>query len=263
MQFCSLKSLLTLARCSRFTLAAAADRFAWRCVPALLCKCGRSPRQVTAQVSASLVRFGLIQLNWNAPDSYDHSLVQADLTGIAALPLQRLAITGVSRIRAEQIRGLTEGLQQSLTTLLLKELDFFGQSIGDEGAIAVAELLSCCPQLSYVGLDSCNISDAGCESLAAVLAAHPSIVSADFSHNPIRSRGLTALLPAIQHRLEETWLHNCQLKDADFSLLLHALMHSDRMKMCTYFGNPEVHSELHQSAITELRKRRPQLDLQD
>jgi hypothetical protein len=65
------------------------------------------------------------------------------------------------------------------------------------------------------------------------------------THNSIGSRGLTALLPVIQHRLQNLVLGYCSLNDSDVALLISALMQSDRMNSCTCLANIEVQRERH------------------
>jgi hypothetical protein len=94
--------------------------------------------------------------------------------------------------------------------------------------------------------------------LASVLVAHPSIVQLNLGANSIRTRGLTALLPIIQHKLEKGWLYTCSFSDDHLSLLLSAVMLSERLVLCDFRYNALLFLRRHESAIAELR---PQLEL--
>jgi hypothetical protein len=207
-------------------------------------------------VSSSLVRFGCIALQWSAGSEV---LEKSDLSQVALLNLQRFAITGLDIIRAKHVRWLSEGQQQVGTFAQLQSLTCNRQSIGDEGAKVLAQLLPHCRRLTFLCLPQCNIGEEGCETLTSVLAGHPSIRQLSLSDNPIRTRGLVALLPAIQHQLVKVWMYHCDIIDSDFTLLLNAL--TERVKFINCNGNPDVHPELHQSSIAELRKKLPELTL--
>jgi hypothetical protein len=257
-----LKSLLTLARCSGFTLSA---HLVWEYVP-LKFECGverQSLSNFAAQWSSSLVRFGSLQLHWHAALQLDEPPVQADFIRVAALRLRTLTIYGFECIKAQHVRWLTQGLQQADNTSFFEELNLSSHGLGDEGAKAIAEMLPLCPRLKSLNLPGCKINDAGCESLARALETHPSVVQVNLSYNGgIGTRGLKALLPAIQHRLEQVWLQNCRLSDADFSLLLNTLMQNDRMKLCDCSFNTAVHPERHESSIAALQRKRPDFNTQ-
>jgi Ran GTPase-activating protein (RanGAP) involved in mRNA processing and transport len=151
--------------------------------------------------------------------------------------------------------------ESTSTASLLRELNLRGQSIGDEGAAAVSELLSICPQLSILHLSQCKISDEGCVSLATVISTHHSMLDLQLGSNPISLRGMTALLPAIQHRLEKIGLYRCNLTDADVTVLIGTLLQSDRMKFCDLESNDGVDPQPHLNLVAELKKQRPNVQL--
>jgi hypothetical protein len=257
MHCCDISSLLALARCSRFTLAAASDCFAWKCAPPLAVQwimLYQPPTYVIVQIFSSLVRLGRISLTWHLSPQ---SLAQDDFTQLADLPLVELAFVRSNLIRARHVKWISEGLQLCDRKRMLKALHFDFQSIGDEGAAALTELLSLCPSLLSLDLSSCNISGVGAETLGRAILSLPVLSSLHLSRNPLGTRGLTTLLPAIQHQLTTAGLSECLLTDADFTLLLHTLLQSDRMRLCDCRDNVRVHRELHESFIAELRLKQP------
>jgi hypothetical protein len=141
----------------RLTLASASHCIAWKFIPPLCRECGgwrQTPAQLAAQVSSSLLRFGSIHLDWSEISS-DVDL-QADIIRAASLPLGTLSIRSYNFIRAQHVRCLAGGLQQSGTAAQLTHLHLGNQSFGDEGAAAVGELLPLCPRLNWTCIDAAS-----------------------------------------------------------------------------------------------------------
>ena len=83
----------------------------------------------------------------------------------------------------------------------LQELDLSRQDIGDEGAAAVANLLSYSRTLATLLLADNGIGETGCGALAAAIAATPApLASLSLSDNPIGERGYTVLCDALGNR---------------------------------------------------------------
>ena len=79
----------------------------------------------------------------------------------------------------------------------LTHLNIACNSIGGNGAAALADALSCCPLLVSLDLHGNAIGDDGCVALGAALAAGavPSLDLLDLSANRIEDRGCAALAP--------------------------------------------------------------------
>jgi hypothetical protein len=185
-------------------MTAASDRFAWKYAPVVPVRCGglHLPlSEIPSRFPTSLVRFSSLDLYWKLHQ--DLPLLQGDFHAAASVPLLRLRISGSDlfsgsdRLRSQHIRWLTEGVQLSGTAHVLTELDLYVQSIRDEGAKAVADLLPLCTQLRVRQLCNCGIGNDGVVQLASAIAAHPSIREVALRGNHTGTAGLHALLPVI------------------------------------------------------------------
>jgi hypothetical protein len=263
MHCCERKSLLALARCCRFTLAAASELFAWKHANPPVSELGDDHplASIVSSVSSSLVRFGSIEVDFRLSRQHVDSLVVEDFNRLCSLPIQVLFIAGEDALRAQHFRWIAAGMQLSGTAILLHKIRVYSHSLAAEGAASVAELLPLCPCLTAIDVQGCSISDAGAETLCQAISAHPTISDVDLSFNQMGGQGLLSLLPAIQQRLVRLSLWKCGLTDADFTPLLSTLMQSRRMKSCICFYNPEVHRAPHKSALAELSKLRPDLSM--
>jgi hypothetical protein len=259
MHFCGIKSLLALARCSRFTLAAASDRFAWKFAAPFADECGGylslPTKDFAARVSSSLIRFGIISLTW-----MDCGGSEIDVAQVAALPLAQLNLKSVL-LRPVRFDWLSDALLHHGTGRLLKHLGLNCIPVGQRCVGSLVGLLTVCSCLTSLDLSACDISVDDEETLAPALALHPTLIKLNLGYNPLETGGLMILLPIIQQRLEVVLLNNCSLTDEDFTKLLHTLMHSDHMKLCDVRDNYDLHMERHQSSIAELQKVRPNVVL--
>jgi len=69
----------------------------------------------------------------------------------------------------------------------LKNLDLSGQGIGNEAALAFADLMPRCPQLCDLNLSRNNISDKGAHRLLKEVSSHPALLYVNLDGNPMPS----------------------------------------------------------------------------
>eukprot|EP00928_Gymnodinium_smaydae_P078106 TRINITY_DN6173_c0_g3_i1.p1 TRINITY_DN6173_c0_g3~~TRINITY_DN6173_c0_g3_i1.p1 ORF type:complete len:718 (-),score=193.29 TRINITY_DN6173_c0_g3_i1:63-2156(-) len=69
----------------------------------------------------------------------------------------------------------------------LRALDFSGQGLGNEAAVALAQLLPCCPTLQELNLARNNISEHGAHRLLKQIQKHPALDSVSLDRNPVPS----------------------------------------------------------------------------
>jgi hypothetical protein len=183
MQHCDAQSLLALARCSRFTLEAASDSFAWRALSPLplpfsflpnpvseeygwagwrwlcCCCCSRRPHAPPAAptlsvlVSGSLLRFCDIGVNWR--DGAAHCpgpVTDAELDALAATPrlcaLSTVGRLGVSGPRLDSL--LRRPGLRGLTALSCTAAQ-----------LSPAVLAGCCPRLCRLTLWAAGRTEPG------------------------------------------------------------------------------------------------------
>jgi hypothetical protein len=262
LQCCDLRCLLSLARCSRFTLAAASSRFAFKFAPPLSSRCGETDLSLSvfaSQMSISLIRFGSLDLVWRMPAEGEPE--EDDFTTVTLLPLVRLNFVGFYVLKARHLRWITEGVQMSETIPMIKHLNLGFQCLRNDGAAELALLIPLCPHLEFLGLSTCEIGEEGAEWLGPAISDHVSLKEVSFVCNPIGRRGILALFSAIQHRLEKIWLRTCAIKDGEFAMLLSVLLCSEKMIWCNIRFNEGIHAYLHTQAIHELEANRPEIQL--
>jgi hypothetical protein len=113
--------------------------------------------------------------------------------GAPTLCMLDLEANGLSWVGGSEVAGvLRGGAVPGLT-----HLNIACNSIGGNGAAALANALSCCPLLLSLDLHGNAIGDDGCVALGAALAAGtvPSLEDLDLSANRIEDRGCAALAP--------------------------------------------------------------------
>jgi hypothetical protein len=178
MQLCDAQSLLALARCSRFTLSAASDPFAWPGPSSFslvfvhtpgpdaesdaeqqrpkgsawqrLCSCFRPapppsplPLPLAQRISESLLRFCDIKINWRDDDQYS-PVSDAELDGLAAIPRLR-ALNSCGRWHADPAE--IESLVRRPGLHRLTALTCSGRQLDEAVTEALADH---CPRLSAV-----------------------------------------------------------------------------------------------------------------
>lgn len=120
--------------------------------------------------------------------------------------------------------GLTETGCEILPSMLptmrtLRELSLSGNQLGDRGLQLLTEgLMGTQCHLEKLHLDYCNLSDASCEPLAAMLQAKSSIKELVLSNNDVHEAGIRTLLRGLKDSgcpLETLWLQKCGVTAAN------------------------------------------------
>ena len=93
-------------------------------------------------------------------------------------------------------------LPASVTTHELRKLDASATYLGDRGTAAFIELLSHCPNVSAISLQSQNLSPASIKCICKAVEKHPSIKTLDLAHNFIshqEGKLLSRLCSVVSH----------------------------------------------------------------
>jgi hypothetical protein len=224
MQCCNRNSLLSLARCSHFTLSSASSDFPWKCISPLHLVFHDSDLSLGAHISGSLLRFCTIALRWIPP---------ANGWG-PSMPAME-AVANVPR--------LVE-LDASLRSLDAARLDFLGRNIArPAGLSSLALRFDLNPQrgdkigqqlLQYhTRLTELRLIS-GCFSMLSTLAALPhlrSLYLADDSGSDERTihvKDFTALLDLTLVTVFEGVLHPM--------LTSPSLRHLIKLHLCNIFA---------------------------
>ncbi|KAL0242847.1 hypothetical protein GEMRC1_005410 [Eukaryota sp. GEM-RC1] len=102
---------------------------------------------------------------------------------------------GVNSIGAEGARALADVLKVNAS---ITSIDLGGNSIGNEGARALADALKVNASITSIDLGGNSIGDEGARALADVLKVNASITSINLDSNTIRDEGARALADALK-----------------------------------------------------------------
>jgi hypothetical protein len=220
-------ALLAFARCSRATLLAAQQPFAFKFLPPVLADV--SQFQSVAALVASLLHLAPIRLQWCPPVAvaapvpvllelvqlvrslpYTISLEVRGSNVSAARALEELTqewinnnqIRSIKTLRVHGRSELSDGkilaglLRAGLT---LTKVSFDNNELKDDAAQLLADAILCHEHLTALHLGFNNISDSGTECLADALLGRCALTLLDLQFNLIKDRGVRALLQVLPH----------------------------------------------------------------
>ena len=155
---------------------------------------------------------------------------------------------GVTNVYSSSIHD--EKRKSSLVRLGLgfsqdKSLSLMDMSIGDGGAVALAQALCHNSTVKLLNLFSNSISDGGAVALAQALHHNSTLKELDLSHNNISDGGVEALAQVLHHNstLERLYLSNNSISDAGAVTLAQALHHNSTLKGLHLFFNDAIGKE--------------------
>ncbi|GCA62839.1 hypothetical protein KIPB_006113, partial [Kipferlia bialata] len=113
----------------------------------------------------------------------------------------------------------------NLLKLHLSSKVMFMESLGDDGATAVAQALHLVPGLEELDLSHNKITATGASSLAQALTSVPNLKKLDLTLNSFGDEGVTAVAQALHlvPKLEEIGLNNREITATGASSLAQAL----------------------------------------
>ena len=260
MRCCNQRTLLALARCSRFTLAAAPHPFAWQLLSPIDLRCDW-PLELSGrlQPKASLLRHADISVIWRLRSAESMSAEQ--VTALAALP----RLTGVSLETAfdPSVNGFTQLSDEGAALLFgvlaeridhglaLTTLELDAVSIDQAGFAALitfiersrsltslkitnasklrlstlAAALVQCRTLTSLELHHANADEETDRALATIIQQNSSLTTLILSHYELDDAAAVVLTAAVAHSrsLTDLQLESCELGDAGVEALVAAL----------------------------------------
>jgi hypothetical protein len=205
MHFTDRCSLLKLARCSRYILATAQDKFAVKYMPAV--EVNLSAHLPSSVVCRTLLRHAPMDICWSvandSPYPTEHGIFQlSDAENIGSVAKMRsLQLFGTNmnpECVPQLLSRLTPCLQQSGGTRSLQELNIRGQQ-NSLIWTAVACLLNSCTQMHTARFHNNRIGVGGMQILAPVLRSHPSLTVLSLENNQLCDASIGVLADALRN----------------------------------------------------------------
>eukprot|EP00962_Isochrysis_galbana_P025283 scaffold7764_cov94-Isochrysis_galbana.AAC.1 len=159
---------------------------------------GKDDRPAVAELYAAgfKARFGAAEVLGYAQLGWGHDEAKAVVAVLAAgaAPKLRVLSLGENSIGDEGARALAGALPRATA---LKELDLYNNSIGAEGARALAGALPSATALEKLYLNSNSIGDEGARALAVALPSATALKELNLENNSIGDEGARALAVAL------------------------------------------------------------------
>ena len=167
----------------------------------------------------------LVQLQDHYPDT-------ASVLKLGDSPIQGISHVG------------TKALAQALKSIDMITLNLSGNdnAIGDDGAVAIAEVLHHNSTLQELRLSTNSIGDDGAVALAKALHHNSTLKRLHLSSNSISDDGAVALAKALHHNftLKELHLDNNSISDDGAEALAKALCHNSTLEYQWLSGNDSI-----------------------
>lgn len=174
-------------------------------------------------------------LELDAVDVSDNALGQKGLDSLLSLftnPLLSLRVcnNGMSAAATAHLVSLVDASR-------LETFHFFNNMSGDDGALAVAQLVASAPCLTDLRFSGTRAQRAG--SLAVTRALHSKLIKLDLVDNSLATDGARALADFLMTKppLRHLDVRDCALEDDGFAVLAPALDNLETLRVLDVSGN--------------------------
>lgn len=138
----------------------------------------------------------------------------------------------------ENIEALSSALSYKSS---LHTLNLSSNKLGDEAVKHLCQALLDSPcKLQSLQLEGCDITQASCEDLSAVLSSKPSLIEFCIGENSIGDAGTAILCQGIQNpncKVEKLWLWECNITAAGCKELAKVIGTKETLKEISLLGN--------------------------